>query len=101
MDLAVVASLIERENMADKADCRLTLLMDAKQLPIAVYNVPKQVDSKATFVKRSRETLISASGGVQFQPWAIIQNPKEDASTAAARGEAIATAKKSTTWWWN
>jgi len=101
MDLAVVASLIERENMADKADCRLTLLMDAKQLPIAVYNVPKQVDSKATFVKRSRETLISASGGVQFQPWAIIQNPKEEPSTAAARGEAIATAKKSTTWWWN
>jgi hypothetical protein len=101
MDLAVVASLIEQENMADKADCRLTLLMDARQLPIAVYNVPKQVDSKATFVKRSRETLISASGGVQFQPWAIIQKPKEDASTSAARSEAIVAAKKSTAWWWN
>ncbi|HEX3998093.1 MAG TPA: DUF1598 domain-containing protein [Pirellulales bacterium] len=101
MDLAVVASLIERENMADKADCRLTLLMDAKQLPIATYNVPKHVDSKATFVKRSRDYIISASGGVQFQPWAIIQNPKEDAGNSAARGEAIATAKKSTAWWWN
>ena len=101
MDLSVVASLIEKENMADKADCRLTLLMDAKKLPIAEYNVPKHVDSKATFVKRSRETLISASGGVQIQPWAIVQNPKVDASTSTARGEAISTAKKSTAWWWN
>jgi len=101
MDLSVVASLIEKENMADKADCRLTLLMDARQLPITVYNVPKQVDTKATFVKRSRDTLISASGGVQFQPWSIIQNPKEDASTSAARGEAVIAAKKSTAWWWN
>jgi hypothetical protein len=101
MDLSVVASLIEKENMADKADCRLTLLMDAKQLPIAEYNVPKQVDSKASFVKRSRDTLISASGGVQFQPWSIIQSPKEDASTSAARGEAVVAAKKSTAWWWN
>ena len=57
MDLSVVASLIEKENMADKADCRLTLLMDAKQLPIAEYNVPKQVDSKARFVKRSRDNV--------------------------------------------
>jgi hypothetical protein len=101
MDLAVTAALIERENMADKADCRLTLLMDARQLPIAVYNVPKQVDSKATFVKRSSSYLISASGGVQFQPWAVIQNPKEDPSTSAVRGEVLVTAKKSTAWWWN
>lgn len=101
MDLAVTASLIEKENMADKADCRLTLLMDAQQLPITAYNVPKQVDTKATFVKRSSGYLISASGGVLFQPWSIVQNPKEDASTSAARGEAVAAAKKATAWWWN
>jgi hypothetical protein len=101
MDLAVVASLMERENMADKADCRLSLLMDARQLPVAEYNVPKQVDTKASFVKRSRDYIISASGGVQFQPWAIIQNAKDDVRPAAARSDAVATAKKSTSWWWN
>jgi hypothetical protein len=101
MDLAVTASLIEKENMADKADCRLTLLTDARQLPITVYNIPKQVDTKASFVKRSSGYLISASGGVLFQPWSIIQNPKEDVSTSAARGEAVVAAKKSTAWWWN
>ncbi len=101
MDLAVVASLIERENMADKADLRLTLLMDANQLPVTVYNAPKQVDSKASFVKRSHDYLISASGGVQFQPWAIIQNSKDDAKPSAARSEAITAAKRSTSWWWD
>lgn len=101
MDLSVVASLIEQEHMADKADCRLTLLLNAKQLPIAVYNAPKQVDTKASFVKRSSGYLISASGGVQFQPWSIIQSTKEDPKAGAARGDAIATAKKSTSWWWN
>ena len=45
MDLAVVASLIEQEHLADKADCRLDLLQDAKQLPVEVYQVPKQVGS--------------------------------------------------------
>lgn len=101
MDLAVVASLIERENMADKADLRLTLLMDSNQLPVAVYNVPKQVDSKASFVKRSHDYLISASGGVQFQPWAIIQNAKDDAKPGAARSDAITSAKRSSSWWWD
>jgi peroxiredoxin len=101
MDLAVTASLIEKENMADKADCSLALLMDAQQLPITAYNVPKQVDTKATFVKRSSGYLISASGGVLFQPWSILQNPKEDAGTSVARGEAVVAAKKATEWWWN
>ncbi len=52
MDLAVVASLILQENMADKADLRLTLLEDAKKLPIEAYQTPKPVDSKASMIKK-------------------------------------------------
>ncbi|HEY2148143.1 MAG TPA: DUF1598 domain-containing protein [Pirellulales bacterium] len=100
MDLAVVASLIMQEHLDSKADCRLDLLMDAKQLPIEEYQVPKQVATQASFVKKGRNYIISASGGVLFQPWAVIRDSKVDSSAAAARGKVVETAK-TTSWWWN
>jgi hypothetical protein len=100
MDLAVVASLIMQEHLDSKADCRLDLLMDAKQLPIEEYQVPKQVATQASFVKKGRNYIISASGGVLFQPWAVIRDSKVDSSAAAVRGKVVETAK-ATSWWWN
>jgi hypothetical protein len=100
MDLAVVASLIMQEHLADKVDCRLDLLMNAKQLPIEEYQVPKQVGSQASLVKKGHNYIISASGGVLFQPWAVIRDSKVDSSTTAARGKVVETVK-ATTWWWN
>ena len=100
MDLAVVASLIEQEHLADKSDCRLDLLQNAKQLPIEEYQVPKQVDSSASLLKKGHNTLMSVSGGVQFQPWAIIRDSKVDTSAAAARSKAVA-AERTNAWWWD
>jgi hypothetical protein len=100
MDLAVVASLIMQEHLADKVDCRLDLLMDAKQLPIEEYQVPKQVATQASFVKKGNNYIISASGGVLFQPWAVIRDSKIDSSAVAARGKVVETVK-ATNWWWN
>jgi hypothetical protein len=74
--------------------------MDAKRLPVEQYQVTKQVDSRASLVKKGRDYVISASGGVQFQPWAVIQGSKVDASAAAVR-DRIATASKSNAWWWD
>ena len=75
--------------------------MDAKQLPIYDHPVPKQVPTAASFVKKGRNYLISASGGVQFQPWAVDQNPVTESAPNAVRGNAIQTAAESKTWWWN
>jgi hypothetical protein len=100
MDLAVVASLIEQEHLADKADCRLELLMNAKQLPVDQYQVPKQVDSLASVLKKGHNYIISASGGVLFQPWAVIRESKVDESAAAVRGKVVETTDINS-WWWN
>ncbi len=100
MDLAVVASLIEQEHLADKADCRLDLFADAKQLPIEEYQVPKQVDSKASLVKKGNKDIVSVSGGVLFQPWAVIRDAKVDAGASDARGKVVAAAKANA-WWWD
>jgi hypothetical protein len=100
MDLAVVASLIEQEHLADKADCRLDPLQNSKQLPVDHYQVPKQVDSVASVLKKGHNYIISASGGVLFQPWAVIRESKVDESAAAVRGKVVETTKTNS-WWWN
>jgi hypothetical protein len=100
MDLAVVASLIMQERLHEKVDCRLDLLIDAKLLPIEEYQVPKQVATQASLVKKGHNYIVSASGGVLFQPWAVIRDSKTDASAVVARGKVVETAK-ATTWWWN
>ena len=101
MDLAIVATLISREHLADRADCRLDVLLDAKQLPLQKYNVPKQVDSKASLVKKGHNYVIGTSGGVSFQPAELVQHRKEDPATATARADALKTSKSASNWWSN
>lgn len=100
MDLSVIASLIQQEHLADKADCRLDLLQDGKQYAIEEYQVPKQVDSKASMVKKGNKDIVSVSGGVLFQPWAVIRESKVGAGASATRDKAVA-ATKTNAWWWD
>jgi hypothetical protein len=87
--------------VAERADCRLDLLMDPSQLSIFEYSVPRQVATSASFVKKGHNYLISASGGVQFQPWTIVEHRVTDEAPAAVRDKALQTAAESKTWWWN
>ena len=68
IDLAVVSALILKENLTARAGCELPALLGEKQYAVAQFNVPKQVDSKATAVKKGRNWVITASGGVMIQP---------------------------------
>jgi hypothetical protein len=99
MDLSVIASLIMQEHLDDKADLRLTLLHDEKKLPVEEYQTPKQVDSKASMIKKGHNYIISASGGVQFQPWAIIRESKVADSGALPR--TAAKQPQGGSWWWD
>jgi hypothetical protein len=94
MDLAVVGALIVKEHLLDKADLRPKNLTSEQQLPTAMYNSPKQVDTKSSFVRR---TVIS--GGVQLQPWEVIQ--KQETSEAVSPIRSSASAAKPDRWWWN
>ncbi len=100
IDLAVVAALIQKEHLAERADCRTPFLYDAKKCPTDRFLAPKQVDSKATAVKKGKNWVISASGGVLVQPWEMIQTATDSAEVSAARGKAVA-ARKPKQWWWN
>ena len=58
MELSVAAAPVLRERLAERADCRLDLLMDPNQLPIFAYPIPRQVATSASFVKKGQNYLI-------------------------------------------
>jgi hypothetical protein len=100
MDMAVVAALIKQERFEDRAQLDLSYLFDEKALPHASYNVPKTVPTIAKVVRRNNRAVISASGGVAFQPWEAVQS-KNTSTKDLATAKATATAKRKTAWWWN
>jgi hypothetical protein len=99
MDLAVVAALITNERLADKANLQLDVLLNEKSLPHARFAVPKQVPSIASFIKKGSNYIITASGGVQFQPWEAVQKPISSETAATAKTKVLATRGKN--WYWN
>lgn len=100
MNLAVISALIARENLADRADCPLPMLMDAAALRVAELDAPRQVPSQASFIKKGSNWIISASGGVLINSWAMAARSQADADNTLAPKRAQA-ASDSDRWWWN
>jgi hypothetical protein len=103
MDLAVVAALIFKENLAGKADLKLTSLLSNEECPVEEYVVPRQTDSKCTFVKKGGNWVISASGGVLINPFAVIEQREKSDSLVSVRGKAVPAkdSVRGANWWSN
>ena len=99
MDLSVVAALIQSERLLKKADMSLNYFTDKKKLDVPELNVPKSVPTQCSFCSLSRSTLVTASGGVQVDSWAVIENLKQDKAVSTARTTILA--KAGDQWWWN
>lgn len=99
IDLAVVSALILKEDLCGRAGCELPALLNEERAPLSEYRVPKQVSSQASAVKKGRNWVITASGGVMIQPWEIIQTAQPSDQIASTRSKAVSSRK--TSWWWN
>jgi len=99
MELAVVASLIARENLIQKAGCEASMLTSSAQLKTAEFPAPTEVDSKSSVMKKSHGWTITVSGGVAIRPWEILATAKDSKEPAVAREKAMpdTTGK----WYWN
>ena len=97
MDLAVVAALISKENLTEKCGWSMPLLMNPDLL-VESYNAPHSVDSQASAVQRGTTWIISASGGVQINPWETIEKPAPNPALSEMRAKA---SPSTTNWWWN
>lgn len=98
MDLAVVAALIFQENLAAKAALDLGVLLDASALPVEEFNLPKQVDTKVSYIPSTSGYVMSASGGVDIDSWGAARR-KENGDLSPVRSEVAESRSKA--WWWN
>ncbi|MDX1962329.1 MAG: DUF1598 domain-containing protein [Pirellulales bacterium] len=99
MDLAVVSALIQQQRLTDRLELSFATFLDDNTLPLASYNVPKNVPTIGSAVKKGSTWVISASGGVAFQPWEAVQKSTDD--PAAAKAKETALAQRGDNWWWN
>jgi hypothetical protein len=89
VDLAVVAALIKGRQLDARAGLDLGPLVDPAKLPLPRYDAPTSVPTVASGVKKGTSWVLSASGGVQFQPWAFAANSAAAPDLAAARTTAL------------
>ena len=98
MDLALVAALIVKEDLTAKAEVGLPMLIESDGLETADLAAPKQVESKAVLAKKGRNWLI-ACGGVEINPWAVVE--KSERSDALAEVRSQAAAQSGVERWWD
>ena len=96
MDLAVAATLIARKGLLGKAQCDLPMLV--KEHGTAEMAAPRFVASKASAVRKNQGWVI-ACGGVQLNPWAIIDRSETKPDLAQLRKQTVLADDSS--WWSN
>jgi len=101
VDLAVVAALIQGHHLAGQAGLDLGPLVDAEKLALPTYDVPASVSTVANGLKKGNRWIISASGGVLFQPWEVTSRVVEVADVAPTKAKALAArpAAATSSWW--
>lgn len=101
VDLAVVAALIHGRQLDKRAGCDLGLLLDAERLPLPAYEAPETIPTVATGIKKGTNWVVSASGGVQFQPWQFAANTKSADDVGVDRTRALAARPEAAGGWWD
>ena len=96
MDLAVVATLVVAKDLPALAQCDLPMLIGEYQT--VAFPAPKFVSSETSVMNIRRASLI-ACGGVQVNPWSVVDNNQESDAVASARDK-LAIADDSS-WWSN
>ncbi|MEI6241310.1 MAG: DUF1598 domain-containing protein [Planctomycetia bacterium] len=100
VDLCVVAALIHGRQLDRRAGLDLAPLVDATRLTLPTYDAPATLSTVATGFKKGGRWIVSASGGVQFQPWAFATNTAESDASAAERIAAI-DGRPADAWYWD
>lgn len=97
MDSAVVAALIVRQNLTGKVNNQFPLLTGSGSLEPAKVDAPKQVATKANLIHKGKKWVIAA-GGVQINPFTIVEKSETSTGVATVREKA---ARQATAWWWD
>ena len=99
IDLAVVAALIVKDRLPEKAHYSLSVFLHDDQLTTEKFGTPKQIATQASVVQKAASWLISASGGVQMYCWQMADKAEPSPALAPERQKVALPADGR--WWWN
>jgi hypothetical protein len=100
MDMCVVAAIIAKEQLRAKAGCELpTLAAPHSPLGFTALYAPKTVETQTSAIKRDREYIVTASGGVAITSWQVADRTVTDPAVETARAKAKPAGSASA--WWN
>jgi hypothetical protein len=97
IDLTVVAAIIRREGLIEKAGLNLQSILNSANVELPSWNVPKTVPTQCSYVKSSNSWLVSASGGVQLDPWGVAKQQE----TVPQLNQLVSITPSGNQWWWN
>lgn len=98
MDMSVIAALIRKEGLLAKANCDLpTLTNGADKIALDAHPAPKLVPTESSALKRGRNWILTASGGVAINSWEVADKTEVRPAVGVIRERAKAT--KVTAWW--
>lgn len=99
MDLCVVAALIDQEQLLTRAGCELPCLTGVSgEFQMESWPAPKTVSTQCSVIKRGRDYLITASGGVQIDAYRHAARSEVSADVGQVRDKTKPAANR---WWWN
>lgn len=99
MELAVVAALVVKERLTEKAGYSMPTLLDPAELKVQQFWAPRHVDTQVGMVNKGGNWVISASGGVAVNSWGIADQVQQ--SNAPADVHTKAAPVEIRNWWWN
>jgi Protein of unknown function (DUF1598) len=101
IDMSIVATLIVQERLAEKAGIDLAVLAGREgEIELVSYPTPKTIEPQCSFVRAGRGWTVTASGGVNINPFEVVANQSTATSVTDTRA-AVLDRGETTRWWWN
>lgn len=108
-DLAIAATIVKHESLADRANWHMLAFMDDQRLPVARGNAPTTVNSVVnhTVIKKGslQHFVAAVSGGVAASPEEQLSAKPISEDTSGALGSRYDVskpdAKSRDPWWWD
>ncbi|MFV1966678.1 MAG: DUF1598 domain-containing protein [Pirellulaceae bacterium] len=99
MDMSVIAALLKKEGLWEKADIvNASLLHDpGSDLKVDVWNAPKAVPAQVSIARVKRSLIVTASGGVQVDSWQVASSVEVAPEVGDVRKRA--TPNGDSLWW--
>lgn len=102
MDLCVVAALIQKEGLLEKAGIDMETLVSADQsdLQLDVWHAPKQVAAQCSFLRSRSNWILTASGGVDVNSWEVASKTELDPAVKTTWAKGNVDGSDRTAFWW-